>query len=236
MKKRLLSSIALAALLSAGLYAFAAFAPAAHAAPAANQTVIMRESGLSADVFYSGQFDTPSGVVSWRAGYGVSTGSIRTSSGTTISGPAVYAIVTEFNESTGVGFGAFTEEPTPVSASNVRIDKKLNTAALLTSVDVIVVVQDGDALPWGTAITLHVAPTQWTGVGPVTTTSATYHERSAGYNLLFHMDGRSRSATVDGGFSYTAPFNDGAISASDATSVNGQLSDSRSTSISIQRA
>jgi len=223
-KKRMFLRIALAALLSAGMYALAA--PAAQAAPPTSHTVL-HESGLSAAAHYSGEYTAASGMVSWSVDYAIMTGTTQTSS------PSVWAHISEF-QTPEQSFNAFGETPVPASA--VQIDKKLNTAALLAPVDVTVTVQDGNALEWGTEITLHIAPTDWTGIGAITTGSFTYHERSATYSVVYHSTGRSRDATVEGDFSYTAPWNNVAISAADATSIFGSLNDSRSMTVSIERA
>ncbi len=239
MKKRLLVLVAVAALLSAGMYASALAAPAAHAARANHE--VLRESGLSAGAHYTGTYKTdltdcvgvsvdPS-AVSWTVDYVVSTGTMQTDEGQT-TGPAVWAHIGEFCNGED-SFQAFAEQPTPISASDVQIDPQLHTAALLAPVDVTVIVSDGNALPWGTAITLTVEPTTWTGVGRVTTGFSSIRERSPGVNLLIRESGQSRAATVDGGFSYTAPWNDVALSAADASSVSGNISNSRSLTIIV---
>ena len=235
MKKRLLVLVAVAALLSVGMYASAVAAPAAHAARANH--IVLRESGFSAGAHYTGTYKTDltdcvdPGTVSWVVDYEVSTGTIQTSEGQR-TGPMVWAHVGEF--CTGEeSFQAFADQPTPISASDVQIDPQLHTAALLVPVNVTVIVSDGNALPWGTAITLHVKPTTWTGVGRVTTGFSSTRERFPGGNLLIRESGQSRSASVEGGFSYTAPWNDVTLSASDATSVSGDISNSRSLTIIV---
>lgn len=227
-------SIGLVAVLSVGLYAIATPAPAALAA----SHTITRGSGLSADASYSGQYGTPSGVVSWRVGYGISLGSMQTPSGKTITGPAVSAQVSECincdDPNARIDFLAYSEEPVPVSASVVQFDKNLKSAALLEPVDVTVIVVDGNALPVGTAITVHVDPTQWTGVGPITIGSLTTHERTPTFKETTHTNGRSNAATATGGFSYTSPFTADTVSASNATTDSADLSDSRSMTITIE--
>lgn len=238
MKKRLMVLVAVAALSSAGMYAAVVAIPAAHAGPASH--VVLRESGLSAGAHYTGTYQTDltdcvatddPGTVSWTVDYIVSTGTMQTDGGQ-MTGPMVWAHVGEF--CTGEeSFQAFADQPTPILASDVQIDPQLHTAALLVPVDVTVIVQDGNALPWGTAITLTVEPTTWTGVGPVKTGFSSTRERFPGFNLLIRQSGQSRSATVEGGFSYTAPWNNVALSASDATSVSGDISNSRSLTILV---
>ncbi len=225
MQKRLFLRLAVAVLLCAGMYGLAAPVPAALAAPPTSHTVL-HESGLSAGAHYSGEYTAASGTVSWSVDYVVMAGTKQT-------GPSVWAHISEF-QTPEQSFNAFGAAPVP--ASDVQINKKLNTAARLAPVDVTVTVQDGEALPWDTEITLHIAPTNWTGVGPITTESFSYHERSGTYSLVYHSTGRSREAMVEGDFSYTAPWNNVAISAADATSIFGSLNDSRSMTVTIERA
>lgn len=224
MKKRMFLRIALAALLSVGLYAFAAPTPAAHAAPPTSHTII-RMSGTFAD---SG-FSITQGDVTDFVEVAASPDGFQG----LISGPAVMVYIVECKQVTEenadcAAFGGV--DPVP----GLQIPNKL-TSVTLPEMTVPVSPVDEFGNPSGPpAFDVSVALT-WTGVGSITSSHSVSHYRVAHTFIeTSRFKGLSRDATVTGAVSYPSPLL-GPITLTGADSVFAILMSQGSMIITIQR-
>lgn len=193
MNKRVLLNIAVAALLSAGLYVTAAPAPAAHAA---RNAIVMRMSGPSAMADFSG---TDANGITWDVMISVSTQGEQLGP-TPISGPAVGVSIIEFNAS-GMQLNGFGLASVP----GLTIDGKGLTAAFLpaTSVEIGPTGDNPGAFP---PFVAEVGPVSWTGEGAITFSSETFHFRIPHVgSVSVHSTSKSRMATATGTFTYVSP-------------------------------
>ncbi|HEX8996758.1 MAG TPA: hypothetical protein VF812_12080 [Ktedonobacterales bacterium] len=224
MKKRLLSSIVLAALLSVGLYAFAAPAPAAHASAPTNHT-ITRTSGSTA----SAGFHFESGDVTGDVFIEASPEGFQFSPTESFPGPAVQVFVQECNNvTTQCVFGGNMAHPTVLQLGA----KKLTSATLQASVPVDLMDQTGAVV----ASTVVTADLTWTGVGSITSQSGNFRIRTPHLlNEMYHFKGIIRNATVSGDASYFSPLLNSTVTLMGSDVMFAQLMSSGSTSFSIQR-
>ncbi len=195
MKKRLLSIIALVALLSVGLYAVTALT--AHAAPAERHVFVVRATGPTATASFSGT-DEATGT-SWEVEISISTQSIQQPPGKPTTGSSVQIFIAEFNTE-GVGFFAVSDPTT--APSGMTIDgKNLNSAFFPATEMTVHPTQDDPTLfePFNVAM----GPISWTGEGAIRFSSQTFHFRIPGIGSESgHTSGASRNATAIGSFSF----------------------------------
>lgn len=224
MRKHLFVRLALAALLSVGLYAFAAPAPTAHAAPPTSHTII-RMSGTFAD---SG-FSLTQGDVTDFVEVAVSPDGFQG----LISGPAVMVYILECKQVTEenadcVAFGGV--EPVP----GLQIPNNL-TSVTLPEMTVPVSPLDENGNPIGPpAFDVTVALT-WTGVGSITSSHSVSHFRVGHeFSEMSHFKGTSREATMSGTISYPSPLL-GPITLTGADNVFAIMMRQGSMNITIQR-
>lgn len=215
MKKQPLVVVALAALLSVGMYAVAAPAPAAHAAPTASHATVMRTFGPSALSEFIGEYTTASGQVI-QVIVGITIGqSIQQPPGKP-TGPMVGVSIIEFNTVTGDQLNGAGQAPLPPGTT---IDGTNLTSAFLpvTEVEIGPTGDNPDAFPPYTA---QVGPVSWTGEGAISSTSQTFHFKIPHVlNGTVHMSGQSRMATaVLTSVSYPSPLTGTAVTLTNLTS------------------
>jgi len=219
----------LAALVSVGLYALAAPAPAALAAPASRATVVhMSGSGAFAD------FYVPNGGVTTEVFVSVGDQTSHTPPGGPTSGPMIdYLLVTEYNSTTGQTYFLAVGQST---APGFEIDGKSLDSAYLppTTVSVQPVDEYGNPTFPAFDITLEVS---WTGIGPITYNHTTSHDRIPHVlNFTSHFSGASRDATATGSFSFVSPRTNASVELTNVPSAFAQLANSRTAYIVVQHA
>ena len=199
MQKRLFLRLALAALLSVGMYALAAPAPAALAAAPTS----LRMSGPSASANY---FGLDSGI-SWNISIYLYSQTTR-SGNTTTQSMRVDVFLSEFDEATGAGFSASTQCDQSSCGVVAPEGAKINlpSSAYLPPIDVEVTPM-GAMGPAGAPFTVHVGPVTWSGEGGVSShfTSTSRIPISTTCDAMVHQMGRSATATAVGSFSFTPP-------------------------------
>ncbi|HZC06677.1 MAG TPA: hypothetical protein VE338_13660 [Ktedonobacterales bacterium] len=200
MQKRLFLRLALAALLSVGMYAVTAPPPAALAAAPTSLSM----SGPSASAYYFGQ---DSGI-SWNISINLYTQTTR-SGNTTTQSMRVDVFLSEFDQATGAGFSASTQcDQSGVCGVAAPEGAKINlpTSAYLPPIDVEVTPM-GEMGQLGAPFTLHVGPVTWSGEGGVSShfTSVARVPVSPTCDAIIHQIGRSANATAISAFSFTPP-------------------------------
>lgn len=226
MKKRLSLCIALATLLGVGLYAFAAPAPAAHAAPPASHTMI-RTSGSSASASFHFERDDVMGNVFVQA----SPEGFQFSPTESFPGPAVQVSIDECNTvTTECLFGG-----NMVPAPGLQMDTKKLTSATLPQVTVPVdLMNESGMIVTSSVVTVALT---WTGVGGISTESGVFHLHTPHmFSQMFHFKGVTRDATVSGAVSYSSPLLNETVTLTGDDIMFAQLMSSGSTVFSIQRA
>lgn len=224
MKRRLLSSITLAALLSVGLYAFVASAPAAHAAAPTTHTII-RSFGSTA----SASFDFERGDVVGAVFVQASPEGFQFSPTDVIPGPVVNVSVKECNTVTATClFGGNVATPTVL-----QIDAKKLTSATLEATVPMDLMNESGAVVASTLVTVDLT---WTGVGSITYQSGSFRTRTPGLlNEMYHFKGITRNATVSGTVAYLSPLLGATVTITGEDLTFAQLMSSGSTTFTIQR-
>jgi hypothetical protein len=210
MKKRWFLLSAFAVLLGVGLYAFAAYVPATHAA---GHATVGRFSGATAIANFA---DTRGDVT---IAVTVVVGSNMTPSGE----PGVGLSVGEFNNQTGdMYYTAEGNAPAPT----LQIDtKKLGSAFLPDTAVPVAPIDLKTGQPIGPTFIVQVSAS-WTGQGPISISAGTDHFRVPHlYNVTIHGSEQQRAATADGSFSYTSPLDGGSPLAGELITVSGATSD-----------
>lgn len=227
MRKHLFVRLALAALLSAGMYAFAAPAPTTHAAPPASHTIIRSSSSMAIASFSYTQGGNVTDFVSVIAlPEGVQ-------QPTPISGPAAGVSVVECTQvgenSECVGFLGM--EPAP----GLQFDTHRLTSVTLPEVTVPVSPMNEFGMPSGSPVFDVSVALTWTGVGSITSSHSVSHYR-VGHTFIetSHFKGLSRDATVSGAISYPSP-QFGPITLTGSDAVKAALLTNASMDITIQR-
>lgn len=236
MKKRLPPSFALAALLSLGLYAIAAPAPAAHAAPAPQSALVFRSFG-------------PAAMASFVGGYTINNQHILVEVSVSIgqatqmppgkpSEPLEGVSIIEHNDVTGAQLNGAGQISLP---EGTTIDGKNLTSAHLPATEVMIK-PTGDNPGAFAPYLAEVGAVEWTGVGDITTTSQTFHERIPHVlNSTVHMTAASRAATaMIGTVSYTSPLTGKDVMLTDLINSPGpsaglptELSNGRTTAVIV---
>lgn len=186
MKKRALFVVAVAALLSVGLYGVSSRAPVVHAATIGFQ----HTSGPVAIASFTRSIS--SGAVQYGDVFATDT-SLQTQPGKAIKGPSVGVSVVEFNGQSEIpSFAAFGQAP----VSGLQIDGKKLTSAFLPLTSVTLdVVNPLNGQPTGQTVIAHVE-VSWTGTGDVTRDSFVSHFRAPGYFEITKGSGIHRSASA----------------------------------------
>lgn len=224
MQKRLFLRLALAALLSVGMYALAAPAPTALAAA----PTTLRMSGPSASANYFGQ----EGGISWNISINLYAQTTK-SGNTTTQSMRVEVYLSEFDEATGAGFFASTEcNESGVCGVAAPEGAKINlpSSAYLPAIDVELAIM-GDMGPTGESFIAHVGPVTWNGEGGISShyTSVSRFPVSPTCDATVHQTGRASNATATGSFSFTPPATIGSfttvpVSVTNATTEFGNAS------------
>lgn len=199
MKKRMLLGIALAALLSLGLFSVAIPVPTAHARTAS----VTHMDGTSASATFTDEYKDASGdTISVVLTVNISTGSIHQPPSKPITNePGIGLSIIESNTVTGAQLnGAGT------ASADVSIDGKHLTSASLPGAQVEVgpTGDNPDAFPPYQAV---LGPVHWTGEGDITVTTQHLHAEIPDVgSLTANMSGKTRMATaVASSLSYHSP-------------------------------
>lgn len=222
MQKRLFLRLALATLMSVGMYALAAPAPTALAAA----PTTLRMSGPSASANYFGQ----EGDTSWNVSINLYAQTTKTGNTTTQS-MRVEVYFSEFDEAAGF-FASTGCNESGVCGVAAPEGAKINlpSSAYLPAVDVELAIM-GDTGPTGDTFTAHVGPVTWNGEGGINShyTSVSRFPASPTCEVAVHQIGRVSSAPATGSFSFTPPamigsFTTTPVSITDATTDFGNAS------------
>ena len=217
MRKHLFTRLALAALLSVSMYAFAAPTPTVQAAKAT--TIVLHSSGATG---YAA-FIIEDGDITRYVEMDISTQRFQEKPGNPISEPTVFVYVSEYNSATQTGIWGTGQ----TTANGLQIDGKTLSSAYLPWTTVSIQPMDDYGNQVGSPYDISVTAT-WTGVGVTTYSHWVSHYRIPGVvNETDKGNGAWRDATAVGSYHYTSPFDASSVSATDASSVYAQLSNGR---------
>lgn len=199
MKKRVLLLVALATLLSVGVYGASRTAPVAQA-QSHRPVAVAHSTGLSAQAFFTRNLENGNTLA---VGVFPSIGSFQMPPGKPVKGSSVGITIIEFDPS---GANPLFLANGQADVPELSIDGKKLTGATLPLTTVTMEVADPNTgNPTGQTFPVQVA-VSWTGTGDITSDHGTFHFRIAGLMETSHSSGKSRNATaVADTLTYTLP-------------------------------